>query len=239
MKDAEQLTEYLRQAAALPDGKPYLMYFEEQRKNIGKSYALANKIRELSKAGIAALKEDRFSAAVPECREQIAAAWKELRGLQLPISFGDNQDRDTGQEMVEFLALCEFYPMIREPELWEASLKGFQMPSAAELGVQPQTWLAGLGDSVGELGKMIDESLCTKDLGLEDRLAIRERFLTIGKGVYAFLDRYETCYGMVIDNSHRPGYAETFRGLLGRVRGAIKHHEEAVIRIYDELSLRR
>lgn len=201
--------------------------FEEQRKNIGKAYSLQNQITEASKDGIASLKHTDLENA-EACRNDMENYWQDLLRLNLPKDIAWQHQAEAGQEMVEFVFVSLLYPC-----LLDESAKLPQLPSNEELMVYPQTWLAGIGDAVGELGKLTDDLLCENERNREERKNIRRRFLKIAKEIYDFLERYETVYGQVINNSRRRGYGNTYRGLLGRVRGAINRQKTALIEFFD------
>ena len=193
---------------------PWSEKLEDQRRNIGASFALGNKIRTLAKRGIAAIKREEI-AAILEISKEIRAAFVELSVLDIPADMGWSFDSENGQELVEFLLVAEFYPYL-------AGLQSIESLSDMELsrfsdpphGLSPQAWLSGLCDVPGELGKIHLDMLCDEDLSLRGRVELRKRWLLIADYIYQFLDNFECAYPLVINASRRRGFFNTFRGKL-------------------------
>ena len=190
--------------------------FETQRRNIGKAYGLAAKIREASKDGIFHLGNKNFEDT-NLCSSEMKSSWEELVRLDLPEDIAWQHQSEAGQEMVEF-AYVEL--------LYKATLTGEtpKVLSHQDLMVTPQTWLAGIGDATSELGKLMLKDLLNPKLSLEERITIYERFLKIYHELYDFLERLENVYGLVINNSRRRGYGNTYRGLVLRIQRFIERH---------------
>ena len=202
--------------------------FETQRRNIGKAYSVANEIREASKDGISSLKSGDLEN-VEGCFRDMENRWLDLVKMDLPEDIAWRHKSEAGQEMVEFYFVKLLYPVL----LGHQSMEDVRLPSHQDLMVTPQTWLAGIGDTVGELGKLTDDLLLKRVMTKEERMRLRERFISIGEELFDFMERLETVYEMVINNSRRKGYGNTFRGLLGRMRGSIKRQQDALIEAYD------
>lgn len=204
--------------------------FDRGKGNVARAYQYDSDIRELSKVGIAAL-PDGNGDEVNRCGDGMIAKWEESGKLDLPGDIRWQHDAESSQEMVEFFATaCLYPPIVNRPycHKWQT------IPSAEQLNVTPQSWLAGIGDTPGEVGKLLDDYLCREDVSRADRIACRKRFIETMREVYDFLDQFESCVPMIINNSRRMGYGNTFRGLLGRVRGAIRHQQECLIRLLDD-----
>lgn len=209
--------------------------FETQRRNIGKAYGIANEIREASKDGIASLKSGDLEN-VEACFRDMENRWLDLVKMDLPEDIAWRHKAEAGQEMVEFYFVKLLYPVLLRDH--QAS-EDVRLPSHQDLMVTPQTWLAGIGDSIGELGKLTDDLLLKKIMNKKERIRLRERFVTVSMELFDFMERFETVYEMVINNSRRKGYGNTFRGLLGRMRGAIKRQQDALIAAYDTSEFRQ
>lgn len=202
--------------------------FENQRRNIGKAYRLANDIREASKDGIASLKSG-LSGNVLACQIDMKRHWEELIHLNLPDDISWQHQSEAGQEMVEFVFVDLFYPLLTS-DVKEVPI----IPTYQDLLVSPQIWLAGIADSTTELSKLARHLLLNSKLTKEERKNLRKRFLKVAEEAYDFLERFETVYGQVINNSRRRFYGNTFRGMLGRVERVIEIHQDALIESNDQ-----
>ena len=206
--------------------------FEEQRVNFGKSHGLGNDLRRLAHAGVCALVRND-TKAVEEFRTIIRGLWGLLAELELPGDLAWTFDSENGQEMVEFEIVISLYPiLVADNELNEIST----IPSDKDLNVRPQTWLAGLGDAVTELGKMHRLRMTKHGLSKTQRLAMRERYLKIANGIRSSLDKFETAYAMIINNSRRKFFSDTFRGLLGRIDNLIERETDKVTDMLDQMA---
>ncbi|TSC89807.1 MAG: hypothetical protein G01um10143_297 [Parcubacteria group bacterium Gr01-1014_3] len=240
---------------------------EQQRRDIGGSYAVANLLVKTSKEFIKALKYGDLSKA-DEFRQIFADLWKELSDLDLPLHFASEKDTESGGEVVEAEGVFHLVPLLH-PEyaqdratiqkrtqevlqnLWykmgdpkaDDSLDELVSTEEAlppeerhhKLSIPFPGWLAGLGDVIGELSKFVKEMILAKELedgpalNHEEQKLLIKRFIFISRTVYKFLDRFETCYGMVINASQRPGWHNTYRAMLGRAAGLIGHYEEVLV----------
>ena len=203
--------------------------FEQQRKNIGKAYSLANTIREASKDGPFHLGNRDFENS-GLCSSEMKGVWQDLMRLDLPTDIAWQHQAEAGQEMVEFIYVELLYKAIITGEIPK-------LPSHLELMVTPQTWLAGLGDVSGELGKLMLKEVLNPKLSIEDRIGIYEKFLKIYHELYDFLERLENVYGMVINNSRRRGYGNTYRGLILRLQRLIEREEGHLLELYNKREL--
>lgn len=201
--------------------------FETQRRNIGAAYRAGNDIREASKDGVVSLKRgdgENFRRCVADAKR----AWDDLIHLRLPADLAWQHEAEAGMEYVELVFVGLLYPLLQDQSATVSNLPSFQ-----DLLVTPQTWLAGIGDATTELSKMTNELLLNPELSREDRIKLHRRYLEIARELYDFLERHETVYAMVINNSRRRGYGNTFRGLLQRVERVINYRVEALVAIFD------
>lgn len=206
--------------------------FIAQKPNIARAYTHESEIREMSKEGIAFLKAGDIDG-LENCKADIRAEWAKLGKLDLPADIKWQHDAQAGQEMVEFFTVCWFYSILFGSESEDSE----KMLTAEELEVTMPCWLAGIGDSVGELGKLLNDHLCGEELTRDERFALRKKFVALGREIYEFLDQFNNGIPPhLVNNSRRKGYGSTFRGLLGRVRGAIAHQQDALIRHLDEVA---
>lgn len=203
--------------------------FEQQRRNIGKAFGLANEIREVSKKGMLAI-EAGDATNIEDYKKSLRRLWEELN-LEMPRDISWRFDTETGQEMVEFFAVAEFYPALlsdKQPD-WTSI-------SAEALEVAPQTWLAGIGDAATEIGKLELKRLGQKGLFRNVRITIREKHIMMLEEIRDVLGQFETAYPMVINNSRRPGFFNTYRGLLMRLDRVIESERQAIAAILDQES---
>ena len=103
--------------------------------------------------------------------------------------------------------------------------------------IAPVFLLAGIGDATSELGKLMLKDLLNPKLSLEERITIYERFLKIYHELYDFLERLENVYGLVINNSRRRGYGNTYRGLVLRIQRFIERQEEKLLELRNQAEL--
>lgn len=201
--------------------------FEDQRRNIGKAYGIAGKIRESSKDGIYWLKMGELTKA-QICADDIKKQWLDLIRLDLPKDLAWQHQSEAGQEMVEFIYIIILYSYA------EGRLKEIKFPSHEDLMVSMPTWLAGVGDAVTELGKLMLKKLLDRKLSIDERVAIIEYYLDIYKQIYDFLEKLENVYGLVINNSRRRGYGNSFRGLVQRISKFIEREEQKLSDIFSQ-----
>jgi translin len=98
-----------------------------------------------------------------------------------------------------------------EAALLFALHEGRGLPSPGQLGVDPEEYLAGLGDTVGELRRTILSALTAGDVdGAEASLATMEQ-------LYRLLLRFETTRAIVALKPKQ----DTARSLLERTRGEV------------------
>lgn len=208
----------------------YAEDFENQRRDYGGAHRIRNEIVSASKRGIAALKSRNMSG-VAQAVNDLINGWNDMGRLKIPRDQSWQFEAEAGQELVEFFLVAVFFSTV----FFDNDTVPF-VPTDRELDVEPQAWLAGLGDAVGEVSKVLREYLLNTQLNREERKDIRRRFLKFAKQVYNYLLQFETAYPMVVNNSRRRFYGQTFRGLIGRVERVIEIHEEAIIRMLDEES---
>lgn len=214
--------------------------FENQRRNIGAAHQVRNDINNLSKRGIVAIKNEDM-AEIERCARSMKALWDKLGELDLPRDVAWEFDSSAGQEIIEFLFCEKLYPKIiynasiPSPELKDLTFE--KLPKPEDWKISGPAYLAGVGDAIGELSKMVMDFLLREDLKgdiyKEARIEIRKRFLSVTNEMYEFLDQFENCYGMCIDNSRRRGYGNTYRGLLGRARNIIERQKAAFLEIKE------
>lgn len=186
--------------------------FEDQRRNFGKGYQIQNDLILASKRGVVALKSGD-AVEVERCRQRMFQLWDELDRINVPMDTWWQFSGNAGQEFVEFLGVMMLWPYV-SGETEEVGT----IPSVDELRMRPQTWLRGLGDVPGELGKMVLDRLLEIDFSNNvERLAIRRRLVEVVQQIYDFLSLYETAYPQVINDSRMRGYRNTFRGMLQNV----------------------
>jgi predicted translin family RNA/ssDNA-binding protein len=222
--------EFIKKINELTQG--YSESFEEQRKNIGKTFGIGNTIRQLSHLGILALIYND-GQTVSEIRQLNFTAWNLLKELEVPADIAWDLDSQNGQEMVEFEVLVPLYPLLVNKENVNCLP---DIPSAKSLDVTAQAWLAGLGDAVTELGKIHRERMGQHGLKKSERVARRERYVAIAKGIRIALRKFEVTYAQVINNSRRKGFGNTFRGLLGRIDGVIEREMDKIADMLDDLA---
>ena len=202
--------------------KPLTVEYEQQRKNIGHGYGISNEMIHISKKGIKALR--RFDCIVLEtCIKEFKQLWNQLQNLKMPGFKAWEFDANAAQEIAEFQFVCVFYPLLVDHDLGfpVVSYYEFNEQTQEKWSIPSQAWLAGLGDTTGEIGKLLYRFMATLEGNDKKYLVavknLRQRFLYICEIIYSILEQFETAYGMVINNSHYAGFRNTFRGLLQQV----------------------
>ncbi len=193
--------------------------FEQQRRNIGAGFGVQNEIIHVSKKGMVAVR--RFDRPLlEECIIEFNELWYRLQELKMPAYKGWEFDANAAQEIWEFYFVSVFYPILVDRDMGFKILS-FDPEKEGEICTSPQAWLAGLGDAVGEVGKLLYRFMATLDCNGKNYLLavknLRIRFLYICEIIHGVLERFETAYGMVINNSHYAGFRNTYRGLLQQV----------------------
>ena len=159
-------------------------------------YERARRLRRLAQSTILVLLDgrpaDRELDEIRSATEQLAD-WvrREARGDE-PIA------HDAFQESVE-------------ASLLGAVVGGRPLPGPADLSVEPELYLLGLGDLAGELRRLVLGCLNTADLAGADR------FLGLMEDVYRTLARFDTTRAIV---QLKPKQ-DTARALLERTRGEV------------------
>ncbi|MBI5421245.1 MAG: hypothetical protein HZA35_02925 [Parcubacteria group bacterium] len=131
--------------------------FENQRRNFGKGYQAQNDLILTSKVGVGALKSGD-AVEVERCKQRMFRLWDDIDNIIVPLDTWWQFSGNAGQEFVEFLGVAALWPYV-SGVAQEVDL----IPSVDELHMCPQTWLRGLGDVPGELGKMVLDRLLEMD----------------------------------------------------------------------------
>jgi predicted translin family RNA/ssDNA-binding protein len=205
--------------------------FEIRRANIGKAYFLAGEIRRLSKEMIAALLDGADETEVDEIEREMHANMRSLVELDLPADIAWQHQAEAGQEYVEAKFVRILFAVVADGKNLPATL-----PLPADFLVTEPAWLAGIGDAVTETSKLVTDILLNEKLSRDERIAIRKRFISVSQDIYDALSNFETALPAVINNSRRRGYSNSFRGMLGRIRGAIGWHKEKLADALDRLA---
>lgn len=203
--------------------------FHAARGNVARAYALSQDIRDNSKLGIKALREGDHAKLVG-CGEFMRARYDELAMLDLPEDIKWQHKAEAGQEMVEFFATCWLYPAVFGGDQEGAFF------SAESYKVTPQCWLAGIGDAVGEIGKLLTDRLCDGGLSREERIELRRRFIAAAKEVLAYFDQYCGCVKQIINNNRHPEFGSGFRGMVGRLTVMVQREQEKLVQVLDSIA---
>lgn len=154
-----------------------------------------------------------------------------------PLLFSDNNSRsDLTRQCREVLA--KLWQTIGDSGtdgelLKEDEFEKEEKDKIHKITVRYQTFLRGLCDVPGELQKLVRNLTIKEDL-LEDnlrdvasgmtlvecRMLIR-RHLAIITAIHEFVDKFELCYGKVINDSRMRGFHNTYRGALRSVVMAV------------------
>lgn len=249
---------------------------ENQRKDFGPAYGVANSLREASKDFIRSLERGDIEAVLEDFRGVFGDLWWVLGQLDLTPHFASRQDAESGGELGEAEAVYDLHRLLYNREiqgkdaliaetrrilerLWyklgdptadpllaelvdkeeqaaeEARKTGQAPPKRVhQITLAYPAWLAGIGDAPGELSKFVTRANAAAaleegpELRYADQKDLLVRFLHIARTVHDFLSEFETCYPQVINNSQRPGWFNTYRGMLGRIAGLVRHWHETL-----------
>ncbi|HTP54332.1 MAG TPA: hypothetical protein VML94_05150 [Thermoplasmata archaeon] len=189
-----------RRGADAPIGEPVLLALEghlrerEQRREA--LYQQARRLRRLSQATVTRLHTDR-------------AAPSDLADLRRMLGELATLVRQDGRAE-EAVALDAFQEAV-EACLLGAILAGAPLPTPAELGVEPEPYLLGLGDVVGEVRRLVLDRL-----GREE-LPAAEAFLSLMERLAEALMRFDASRAIV---QLKPKQDQA-RLLLERTRGEV------------------
>jgi translin len=159
-------------------------------------YERARRLRRLAQGTMVRLHEGRASETdLAEVRREAKelASWvrREARG-------DEGLARDALQESVEATLLG-------------AVLAGTPLPGPEELGVDPEEYLLGLGDLVGEVRRLVHHRLTAADLPKA------EEYVRLMDSVYRILMRFDTTRAIVALKPKQ----DSARALLERTRGEV------------------
>lgn len=159
-------------------------------------YARARRLRRLAQATVGRLHAD---GAAPDGLAAVRDGLAELAGVLGGEGRADEPVAlDALQEAVEALLLG-------------AIVGGVPLPTPAELGVEPEPYLLGLGDTVGEVRRLLLDRLGRDDL------AGAERYLTLMQRLTDALLRFDAARAIV---ALKPKQDQA-RLLLERTRGEV------------------
>ncbi|MDO8466783.1 MAG: hypothetical protein Q7S83_01430 [bacterium] len=167
--------------------------FRAAKGAIAAAYNLESEIRELSHRGIVAFKNGDIVTA-DECKVAMDEPWAKLAELDLPQDVFWQHDAQAGQEIVEFYGVLWLY----------AKLFGgndSQMKSAGDLRTTIQSWLAGIADAVTETSKLLRKKLRSSEMSRKERIALREKFITVAEEVVEFLGQFEDCPPQLVNKT--------------------------------------
>ncbi len=185
-----------------------------------KAYTLEEEIRQASKAGMIFIaNHDREN--IKQCQKKMLASLDELNRLDIPKDILWKHFAQAAQEMVEFLAVCEIYSEVFAPS--EAPLG--ELLSADDLFVTSQAWLAGVGDAVTEVGKMLTDFLPNVRSDINKQIELRERYVNAARDVASFLEQFAGLSPNAVNNNRYRGYFNSFRGMVGRIKRVIESEQ--------------
>jgi translin len=179
--------------AVLEGIESHLNQRERRREEL---YQTARRLRRLARVTIARL---HTRASVDEDLESVHRLLAEL----------SHRLRDEGRDD-EPVALDAFQEAV-EACLLHAIVAGSALPTPAALGVEPEPFLLGLGDVVGEVRRLVLDRLG------HDDLPSAERYLTLMESLTGALLRFDTSRAIV---QLKPKQDQA-RTLLERTRGEV------------------
>lgn len=178
--------------SVLVDIERHLREREERREGV---FRAARHLRRRAQATIAGLHAGARAAEVAEVRRLLASLATDLAAdgrADLPLAL------DALQEGVEAALLG-------------AIAAGIALPTPADLGVDPEPYLLGLGDVVGEVRRRVTDALARDDL------AAAEAGLALMQGLSDALRRFDAARAIVVLKPKQ----DQARGLVERTRGEV------------------
>ncbi|MCI4330287.1 MAG: hypothetical protein L3K19_00360 [Thermoplasmata archaeon] len=159
-------------------------------------YERARRLRRLAQGTMTRLHEGR--AETPELAEVRREARDLAEWVRREARGDESLARDALQESVEACLLGAVFARL-------------PLPGPDELGVDPEEYLLGLGDLVGELRRLVHHRLSSGELPRA------EEYLTLMDSVYRTLMRFDTTRGIVALKPKQ----DSARALLERTRGEV------------------
>ncbi len=234
----------------------FLNLFESSRVDIGKKgFRFSTQIRDLVKKGIEVLKSGNRDE-IGGIRQKISDAWTELIDARIPSDLAWRHEAEAAQELWEFefvVAMYDYlfdgaaldfkkfdiYPPDEDGDEDSEEYREKQARNDYMCSFTPQQWLAGLIDAPTELGKVLEDYCIDNDLSPSAYVELWDKYVKIVEQVVNFLSPFENVYGQVINNSRMRGFANTFRGRYGRLRGFLerKKRDLMILRLQMKIGL--
>ncbi|MEK9180374.1 MAG: hypothetical protein AAB897_03100 [Patescibacteria group bacterium] len=208
-------------------------YLEEQVKSQKPAYQLLDQVSFYSHRGIEALTDGNFEE-FDICATRIKEAWDALAFIKLPKDILWRFDSNTGQEIVEMDQVSFFWPGVRDGELSPENIKHY----STFWGIKPQAWLAGLGDTSSEVGKvMVNYLYVNKTMPIDDQLAMRDRYVQFLSAIQEKFREYKGTPGNIINNTR--ARFEGFSKQFGRITRFIYEAKERELLLRNQVALQK
>lgn len=203
-----------------------MAHLEDQVRALPKAYKISGTSAEgligLSKAGIRALKEERYEDAA-RIEEEINYKWEILSGLYLPDGWKERFIAQAGQEIVEYYGVKAGLRVLFD------GAEEFIIPLPKDLKVNIQTFLPGLGDVPGELYKILRHRMTMYRFSKEEKYYLWQRLHAICQQIYEVLEGYADVPPAILHAGHHRRYSFKFC-IIPRVRDILERCEEQMLR---------
>lgn len=198
-------------------------YLEEQVKNQRPAYQFRDSVCFYSHKGIQALTEGDLEE-LSLCEKRLKELWGELGNLNLPKDIQWRFDSSAAQEIVEMDQVCFFWPGVRDGKIKPSEMKHYSV--FLFWSIKPQAWLAGLGDTASEVGKVMIDYLYAHQASIrvEEQLAMRDRYVQFLSAVHEKVSEYKGTPGNIINNNRFRG--QDYSKILGRAARIIRETKE-------------
>lgn len=215
--------------------RPFWDKFLAQQRNLPQAHRLKNQVVRASKRGIHAIKQGN-QQIVLKCYDEALEAMSQLSLLDLEFmpSLHFSLVNQAGQELVEFVVVNLFYSLVMEGKDVEVEL-----PDPTELYVPLPAYLVGIIEGVSELSRMIGMRLVLMETGLDERIALRQRFAAFAWTVHEKLfDEFNDFPDNVVNGDGRRFFAQTLKGKLDHLRHMTEAHTRAIGDMFDRVATR-
>lgn len=201
------------------------VFFDNERRGIGRGHGLRTEFNEGTKAVIRDLLRTHDLKGALEKFEALKFTRAELLSVNMPMRDRLGRVQEADQEYVECAYYIDFFPVVF---LGKPLPEKYQDPD--DLGVHPTVFLNGLLDVISELTKSVGDYLLEtpqEKFNAELVFTLKGRCLGVCEGLWRFLDEYEYVYGGVINLTKF--FAGQYKSKLRRQADGMRRMKESLL----------